>query len=52
MLLTADLARRMQTSRAAVDKLLDPDNESATLVTLEKAALAVGKRLHVSSVQM
>jgi antitoxin HicB len=48
----AEMARRMQTSRAAVDRLLDPDNESATLVTLEKAALAVGKRLHVSLVQM
>jgi antitoxin HicB len=48
----AEMARRMQTSRAAVDRLLDPDNESTTLVTLEKAALAVGKRLHLSLVQM
>ena len=48
----AEMARRMQTSRAALDRLLDPENESATLLTLEKAALAVGKRLHVSLVQM
>ncbi|MCI0577226.1 MAG: helix-turn-helix domain-containing protein [Chloroflexi bacterium] len=46
----AELARRMQTSRAAVDRLLDPENESATLATLEKAALAVGRRLQVALV--
>jgi antitoxin HicB len=47
----AEMARRMQTRRAAVDRLPDRDNESATLVTLEEAALAVGKRLHLSLVQ-
>jgi len=46
----AEMARRMQTSRAAVDRLLDPQNESATLVTLEKAALVLGKRLQVALV--
>jgi antitoxin HicB len=46
----AEMARRMNTSRAAVDRLLDPENESATLITLEKAALAVGKRLQVALV--
>lgn len=46
----SEMARRMQTSRAAVDRLLDPENESATLTTLEKAALAVGKRLEVALV--
>ncbi|WP_420627335.1 XRE family transcriptional regulator [Candidatus Leptofilum sp.] len=46
----AEMARRMQTSRAAVDRLLDPSNESATLTTLEKAALALGKRLQVALV--
>lgn len=46
----AEMARRMQTSRAAVDRLLDPRNESATLSTLEKAALALGKRLQVALV--
>jgi len=44
----SEMARRMQTSRAAVDRLLDPGNESATLTTLEKAALALGKRLEVA----
>jgi predicted XRE-type DNA-binding protein len=46
----AEMARRMQTSRAAVDRLLDPENDSATLITLEKAALVLGKRLQVALV--
>ena len=46
----AEMARRMQTSRAAVDRLLDPHYETATLVTLEKAALVLGKRLQVALV--
>ncbi len=46
----AEMARRMDTSRTAVDRLLDTDSESATLITLEKAALALGKRLHVALV--
>ena len=36
----AEMARRMRTSRAAVDRLLDFNTDSATLVTLEKAAAA------------
>jgi len=43
----AELARRMHTSRSAVQRLLDPANPSVTLVTLERAASAVGKRLTV-----
>ena len=46
----AEMARRMQTSRAAVSRLVDPNNESATLSTLEKAAFALGKRLQVALV--
>lgn len=46
----AELARRMNTSRAAVDRLLDSDNESATLATLDKAAAALGRRLHIALV--
>lgn len=44
----AEMARRMHTSRAAVDRLLDPNSVSATLTTLEKAACALGLRLQVS----
>jgi len=43
-----ELARRMNTSRAALDRLLDPENPSVTLHTLHSAAKAVGGRLNVS----
>jgi predicted XRE-type DNA-binding protein len=42
-----ELARRMKTSRSAVERLLDPANPSVTLSTLERAATAVGKRLKI-----
>jgi DNA-binding Xre family transcriptional regulator len=42
----SDMARRMRTSRAALDRLLDPDNDAVTLNTLAKAATAVGRQLH------
>lgn len=41
----SDMARRMNTSRAALDRLLDPQNDAVTLNTLFKAATAVGRRL-------
>lgn len=41
------LAKLMNTSRAAIDRLLDP-NQPSTLTTLSEAALAVGKHLRVS----
>jgi antitoxin HicB len=41
------LARKMHTSRSALDRLLDPGNVSVTLQTLERAALVLGKRLKV-----
>lgn len=40
-----ELAKRMQTSRAQLDRLLDPNNESVTLGTLARAAQAVGRKL-------
>jgi predicted XRE-type DNA-binding protein len=46
----AEMARRMNTSRAAVDRLLDLDTESATVATLEKAAAALGRRLYIAFV--
>ena len=42
------MARRMQTSRSAIDRLLDPKNESITLQTLERAASVLGKRLQIN----
>ena len=41
------MASRMGTSRRQVDRLLDPNNPSVTLLTLRRAASAVGKRLYV-----
>ena len=41
------LARRMQTSRSSLDRLLDPKNASVTLLTLESVAFALGKKLKV-----
>lgn len=43
----ADMARRMATSRAALDRLLDPQNQSVTLGTLFRAASALGADLRV-----
>ncbi len=40
-------ARRMKTSRSSLDRLLDPDNPSVTLLTLEKAAAVLGRQLKV-----
>ena len=44
----SELAKKMQTSRAALDRLLDPENPSVTLLTLQNAATALGGKLTVS----
>lgn len=41
----------MHTSRAVLDRLLDETNPSVTLATLEKAAIALGRKLHVEIVE-
>ncbi len=46
----AEMARRMHTSRAALDRLLDPGNVSVTLQTLTRAAQAVGRDLRIELV--
>ncbi len=43
----SEMARRMQTSRPALERLLDPNNGSVTLNTLQKAAKAVGRELRL-----
>ncbi len=43
----SEMATRMNTSRAAVDRLLDASNPSLTLTTLAKAAKALGRKLSV-----
>jgi antitoxin HicB len=42
--------RRMQTSRRALDRLLDPSNTSVTLHTLQRAAAAIGRQLRLELV--
>jgi antitoxin HicB len=44
------MAKKMHTSRSAVERLFDPENDSATLSTLNKAAAALGKKLKVELV--
>jgi antitoxin HicB len=44
------LAKRMHTSRAALDRLLDPSNTSVTLATLTRAAAALGRRVKIELV--
>ena len=46
----AEMARRMHTSRAALDRLLDPENDAVTLGTLRKAAAVVGRELRLELV--
>ncbi|MEI6083689.1 MAG: helix-turn-helix domain-containing protein [Verrucomicrobiota bacterium] len=45
-----EMAKRMKTSRAAVDRLLDATNPSVTLITLQKAARALGRKLKIELV--
>jgi predicted XRE-type DNA-binding protein len=44
------MAARMKTSRAAVDRLLDASNTSVTLNTLGKAARALGRKVKIELV--
>jgi hypothetical protein len=41
------MAARMRTSRRQLDRLLDPRNSSVTLLTLRRAAAALGRTLRV-----
>jgi predicted XRE-type DNA-binding protein len=46
----AKMAEKMHTSRSTVNRLFDPENQSVTLLTLERAASALGKRLKLDLV--
>ena len=45
-----EMAQRMGTSRAQLDRVLNPDNQSVTLDTLLRAAQAVGRKLRLELV--
>ncbi|MEY3394477.1 MAG: hypothetical protein RL346_713, partial [Verrucomicrobiota bacterium] len=47
----AELATRMHTSRAAVDRLLDPMNSSLTFASVGKAAALLGRNVEVRFVR-
>jgi len=42
-----ELAKRMHTSRAALNRLLDENDASLTLTTLASAAAAMGKKVNL-----
>ena len=42
-----EMAKKMDTSRASLNRLLDPENVSVNLQTMERAARALGKRLTI-----
>lgn len=42
------MAKRMRTSRAALDRLLDAKNTSVTLQTMGRAAAVLGKELSIT----
>lgn len=44
------LAERMKTSRAALDRILDPTNPSLTVASLGKAAAALGRKVDLKLV--
>jgi antitoxin HicB len=43
-----EMAKRINTSRSQLDRVLDPENTSVSLDTLERAAFAIGRRLRIS----
>jgi antitoxin HicB len=42
-----ELAERLKTSRSTLDRLLDPENTTITLESLDRLARAVGKQLRI-----
>jgi antitoxin HicB len=46
----AEMARRMETSRSQLDRLLDPGSNSVTLSTLDRAARVIGRRVKLELV--
>lgn len=44
----SQLAARLDTSRSQIDRLLDPENMTVTLESLERLARAVGKELRIA----
>ena len=45
------MAKRMNTSRSQLDRLLDPENTGVSLETIQRAAMIVGKRVRLDLVE-
>lgn len=45
-----EMSRRMRTSRSALDRLLNPQNPSVSLKTLDRAASSLGRRINIQLV--
>lgn len=43
----SEMAKRMNTSRSQLDRLLDPTNDDVTLSTLSRAAEALGREIRL-----
>jgi hypothetical protein len=43
-----EMARRMKTSRTQLERFLDPLNDKVQLDTVQRAAMAVGKRVSIT----
>ena len=48
----ASMADAMNTSRSALDRLLDPENIAVTLKTMDRAATVLGKQLKIELVDI
>ncbi|AFZ11212.1 hypothetical protein Cri9333_0216 [Crinalium epipsammum PCC 9333] len=46
------MAKQMKTSRSSLDRLLDRDNPSVTLDTIERAAKVIGKQVRLELVDV
>lgn len=44
------MAKQLKTSRTQVNRILDPNNDTVTLETLNEAARVLGKRVHLELV--
>jgi antitoxin HicB len=46
----SEMAARMGTSRAQLDRVLNPTSQNVTIATLSRAAEVLGRRLHIEIV--
>ena len=43
-----EMAKQLKTSRSSLQRLLDPENYSVTLLTLDRAAMVLGKKVTIN----